>query len=101
MDNQQITNKNTLYLAFAIIAAIIGAVVMLYVASYPSVPPYTTWPVRTTNTVAQTAAEQSQLPPLSGGTTTSNITNDLNQIPDDSAALNQDLNTLNNDIRGF
>ncbi len=47
------------------------------------------------------AAEQSQAAPLSSGNTTADIQSDLNNTPNDSAALNQDQNSVNTSIQGL
>jgi len=96
-------DKSTLYLAFAVVVGVAAGVLMFYVASYPYAPRYTTWPVprNATMNAQPLAVQQNQLPPLNSGNSVSNIANDLNQIPDDSAALNQDLNSLGTDIKNF
>jgi len=45
--------------------------------------------------------EQTALPPLSSGDTASDIANDLDKIPDDSAAFMQDQNALDQSIQGL
>jgi len=53
-------------------------------------------------TAVQTSAvEQNQLPPLTSGNTTANIATDLSQIPNDSAALTQDQNSVSQSIQGL
>ncbi|MCR4334098.1 MAG: hypothetical protein NUV60_03775 [Patescibacteria group bacterium] len=48
--------------------------------------------------VPTSAIEQSQLPVLTGGDTTADITADLNQIPDTSAALGADAAAIAGEI---
>jgi len=48
-----------------------------------------------------TAVEQAQTPSLSSGNTTADISADLNQSPDDSAALNQAEAASAQDVSGF
>jgi len=47
------------------------------------------------------SAEQAQLPAPSSGNTTADISSDLNQIPDTSAALNADASASANDIQSL
>jgi uncharacterized protein HemX len=47
------------------------------------------------------AIEQTQLPALSTGDTTADISADLNQTPDDSAALDQDAAASAQAVQGF
>ena len=52
-------------------------------------------------TDAQSSAEQAQLPALTGGNTTADISADLNQIQDSSATLDADAAASANDIQGL
>ena len=45
--------------------------------------------------------EQTQMPTLTAGDTTADISADLSQIPDDSAALDADASAAANDISGL
>jgi hypothetical protein len=47
------------------------------------------------------ATEQTQVTPLSSGNTTADITNDLNQTPDSSAALDQSAAASAQSVQGF
>ncbi|MDO8593588.1 MAG: hypothetical protein Q7R59_01655 [bacterium] len=47
------------------------------------------------------AVEQVEIPALTGGNTTADISADLSQIPDDSAALNQDASASAQVVSGF
>lgn len=47
------------------------------------------------------ALEQTQVPPLSNGNTTADISADISQTPDTSAALNQDAAASVQAVQGF
>ncbi len=47
------------------------------------------------------AVEQTQIPTLTGGDTTADISADFSQIPDTSAALDADASAAANDISGL
>lgn len=55
---------------------------------------------QTAGTQASTI-EQTQIPPLAGGNTTADISANLNQVPDTSAALNADATAAANAISGL
>lgn len=85
-------SKLYLGLGILVVVVIVGLGAWYYVQSMPVNAP----------AAQQTSAvEQSTLPPLTGGNTTTDIQNDLNQIPNDSAAMTQDQNSLNTSIQGL
>jgi hypothetical protein len=47
------------------------------------------------------ATDQTQMPALSGGNTTADISTDLSQIPENSTDLNADADASVKDIQGF
>ena len=52
-------------------------------------------------TTESTAVEQTQIPPLASGNTTADISADLNQVPDTSAALDQAATASAQAVQGF
>lgn len=77
-------------LAVKYIAGVVGVIVLALIGWYFYA--IQNEPVATVPTVATStgSAAETPLPALSGGNTTADITNDLNQIPDASAALDAD-----------
>lgn len=77
-------------IAVVVIAAGIGVWYFYFRSNVPS-----------STTATQSAVEQVNLPQISNGNTVQDIQNDLNQIPNDSGALQQDENSLNSSIQGL
>lgn len=84
----QSSQKKTTYTVALVVLAILGLIIWYFYSSQKAAP-------------KPSALEQSSIPAVGGGNTTADITKDLKQIPDDSAALNQDFNSLNKDIQSF
>ena len=88
-----------LYVALGGVVLLSLGVLVVWYLMPPAVP---TVPVAEQQQVQQTSAvAETQLAPLTSGNTTANISADLSQIPDDSAALTQDQNSLNQSIQGL
>lgn len=95
MDYQTIdqgsTNK-TLYIIVAIMAVVIVAFGFWYLYAKQT---------RENDIQSSSIVEQTQNIPQTGGNTIPDISNDLNQILDDSAALDQDAALSAQDVSGF
>ena len=88
-----------LYVALGGVVLLSLGVLVVWYLMPPVVP---TAPVAEQQQVPQTSAvAETQLAPLTSGNTTANISADLSQIPDDSAALTQDQNSLKQSIQGL
>ncbi len=75
---------------------IIGALVVIALGLW-----YFYWTGALTATAPTSAVEQAEIPALTGGDTTADISADLNQIPDTSAVLDADAAASADAIQGL
>ncbi|OGG93148.1 hypothetical protein A2609_02605 [Candidatus Kaiserbacteria bacterium RIFOXYD1_FULL_47_14] len=77
---------------------IVGILIIIVAASYWY---FSAKPAQAPTTTESTAVEQTQIPPLASGNTTADISADLNQVPDTSAALDQAATASAQAVQGF
>ena len=89
--NQRSSNK-TWYMVIVVVLAAIFA--LWYFSGNKALAPAVESP-------QASAVDQTQIPPLSSGDTTSDIANDINQVPNTASALDADAAASAQAVQGF
>ncbi len=84
-------NKERIYIAIIsiVVLILVGLAVWYFIGSTMN------------NSIQPSAVTKEVMPALSSGDTNADIANDLNKIPNDSAALTKDQNSINTSIQGL